>query len=127
MSHGSRREGFERVRDLITRRRRAWAEQHLGAYVQHHWRSELEDVARDHHRFVAAKGRPPTLTQFARFATTAANHWTGGDLGALYTAIGEPAPSQQERPTRLLTEDGYDFARRVYQELGASPSTTTPG
>ncbi|MEV8058769.1 hypothetical protein AB0P37_20245 [Streptomyces antimycoticus] len=94
MSHGTRREGFQQVRDLITRHRRAWAEQHLGAYLKHRWRSELEDVARDHHRFVAAKGRPPTLTQFARFATTAANHWTGGELGALYTAIGEPAPSQ---------------------------------
>lgn len=121
MSHGTRREGFERVRDLITRHRHAWAEQHLGAYVKHRWRSELEDVARDHHRSVAAKGRPPTLPQFARFATTAANHWTGGDLEALYTAIGEPAPSQQKRPTRLLTEDGYDFARRVYQGLGGKP------
>ncbi|MGA6160515.1 TerD family protein [Stenotrophomonas sp. NPDC087984] len=121
MSHGTRRAGFERVRDLITRHRRAWAEQHIGAYLKHRWRSELEDVARDHHRFVAAKGRPPTLTQFARFATTAANHWTGGDLGTLYTAIGEPAPSQQERPARLLTGDSYDFARRVYQELGGKP------
>ncbi|MEV7481973.1 TerD family protein [Streptomyces halstedii] len=121
MSHGSRREGFERVRDLITRHRRTWAEQHLGAYLKQRWRSELEDVARAHHRFVAAKGRPPTLAQFARFAATAANHWTGGDLKALYTAIGEPAPSSQERPARLLTEDGYDFARRVYQELGGKP------
>ncbi|MFE7762897.1 TerD family protein [Streptomyces sp. NPDC057438] len=121
MSHGARRDGFERVRDLITRHRRAWAEQYLGAFVEGRWRSELEEVAHQHHRFVAVKGRPPTLPQFARFATTAANHWTGGDLGALYTAIGEPTPSQQERPTRLLTEDGYDFARRVYQELGGKP------
>ncbi|MEU7489602.1 TerD family protein [Streptomyces sp. NPDC042319] len=121
MSHGTRREGFERVRDLITRHRRAWAEQYLASYVKHRWRSELEDVARNHHRFVAAKGRPPTLAQFARFATTAANHWTGGDLGTLYTAIGEPTPSQQERPARLLTSDGYDFARLVYQELGGKP------
>lgn len=121
MSHGARRDGFERVRDVITRHRRAWAEQYLGAFVEGRWRSELEEVAHQHHRFVAAKGRPPTLPQFARFAITAANHWTGGDLGALYTAIGEPTPSQQERPTRLLTEDGYDFARRVYQELGGKP------
>ncbi|MFI0779271.1 TerD family protein [Streptomyces sp. NPDC021212] len=121
VNRGSRREGFERVRDLITQHRRAWAEQHLSTYVKHRWRSELEDVARGHHRFVAAKGRPPMLPQFARFATAAANHWTGGDLEALYTAIGEPAPSQQQRPARLLTEDGYDFAGRVYQELGGKP------
>ncbi|MET8495936.1 TerD family protein [Streptomyces microflavus] len=118
MGHGRRREGFERVRDLITRYRRAWAEQCLDAYLQHRWRTELEDVAHQLHRFAAAKGRQPTLIQFSRFATTAANHWTGGDLGALYTAIGEPAPAEQKRPARLLAGDGYDFARRVYQELG---------
>lgn len=118
MGHGTRREGFERVRDLITRYRRAWAEQHLEAYLQHRWRSELESIAHQLHRFVAEKGRQPTLIQFSRFATTAANHWTGGDLGALYTAIGEPAPAEQKRPARLLASDGYDFARRVYQELG---------
>lgn len=120
MGHGTRREGFERVRDLVTRYRRAWAEQHLEAYLQHRWRSELESVAHQLHRFVAEKGRPPTLIQFSRFATTAANHWTGGDLGALYTAIGEPAPAVQKRPARLLADDGYDFARRVYQELGGT-------
>ncbi|MER5775123.1 TerD family protein [Streptomyces sp. NPDC002039] len=117
----TRREGFERVRDIVTRHRRAWADKYLGTYLQQLWRTELEDVARAHHRFVAAKGRPPTLIQFAQFATTAANHWTGGDLGALYTAIGEPAPTQQERPTRLLRGDGYDFARSVYQALGGKP------
>ncbi|MFB6854860.1 TerD family protein [Streptomyces sp. NPDC056341] len=122
MSHGTRREGFERVRDLITRHRRAWADQYLAPFVEHRWRSELEGVAHQHHRVVAAKGRPPTLPQFARFATVAANHWTGGDLGALCTAIGEPARSPQQQPTRLLTEDGYDFARRVYQELGGKPA-----
>ncbi|SFL67168.1 TerD family protein [Streptomyces pini] len=121
MSHGTRREGFEQVRDIITRHRRAWAQRHLDAYLQHRWRSELEEVAHQYHRFVAAKGRPPTLAQFARFATPAANHWAGGDLGTLYTTIGEPAPSQQARPTRLLSGDGYDFARRVYQELGGKP------
>ncbi|MFF1872606.1 TerD family protein [Kitasatospora herbaricolor] len=122
-SRGSRREGFELVRDIVTRHRRAWADQYLESYLRHRWRCELEEVAHQYHRYVAAKGRPPTLIQFSRFATTAANHWTGGDLGALYTAIGEPAPSQQERPTRLLTGDGYDFARRVYQELGGKPVT----
>ncbi|MFD5623608.1 TerD family protein [Streptomyces yangpuensis] len=122
MGRGIRRDGFEQVRDLITRHRRQWAQEHLGAYVKRRWRRELEDVAHQHHRHVAAKGRPPTLIQFARFATQAANHWTGGDLGALYTAIGEPAPSQQARLARLLQGDGgYDFARRVYQELGGEP------
>ncbi|MFE2361077.1 TerD family protein [Streptomyces virginiae] len=121
IGYSARREGFERVRDIVTRHRRAWAEEHLATYLQQRWRTELEDVARAHHRFVAAKGRPPTLIQFAQFATTAANRWTGGDLGSVYTAIGEPAAAEQERPTRLLTCDGYDFARRVYEALGGKP------
>lgn len=121
MGRGTRRDGFEQARDLITRHRRQWTKDHLGAYLEHRWRCELEEVAHQHHRYVAAKGRPPTLIQFSRFATEAANRWTGGDLGALYTAIGEPAPSQQARPVRLLRGDGYDFARRVYQELGGEP------
>ncbi|MFF9119029.1 TerD family protein [Streptomyces massasporeus] len=117
-SSGSRREGFERVRDIVTRHRRAWAEQYLDTYLQQRWRTALQDVARAYHRFVAAKGRPPTLIQFSQFAAAAANQWTGGDLGGLYTAIGEPAPAQQERPARLLPGDGSDFARRVYTALG---------
>ncbi|AZM58165.1 MULTISPECIES: TerD family protein [unclassified Streptomyces] len=120
ISRGSRREGFERVRDIITRHRRVWAEQYLDSYLQQRWRTALEGVAQAHHRFVAAKGRPPTLIQFAQFATAAANQWTGGDLGALYTAIGEPAPAQQERPARLLAGDGYEFARRVFAALGGT-------
>ncbi|TWD29707.1 stress response protein SCP2 [Streptomyces sp. T12] len=121
MSGRTRRKGFEGVRDLITLYRRAWTEQHLATYLQHRWRTELESVAHQLHRHVAAKGKPPTLTQFSRFATETANHWTGGDLGALYTAIGEPAPSEQERPAHLLTGDGYDVARRVYRALGGEP------
>ncbi|MFC8262669.1 hypothetical protein ACFUNF_34910 [Streptomyces sp. NPDC057291] len=119
-----RREGFERLRNIITRHRRAWAEAHLEGYLRHRWRSELEDIAHAQHRVVAAKGRPPTpptLTQFAQFAAPAANHWTGGDLGALYTAIGEPAPAQQQRPDRLLPRDGFDFTQRLYQALGGLP------
>ncbi|MGQ4725920.1 TerD family protein [Streptomyces tunisiensis] len=121
MGRHTRRKGFEGVRNLITRYRRAWAERHLATYLQHRCRSELENVAHQLHRHLAAKGRPPTLIQFSRFATEAANHWTGGDLGALYTAIGEPAPSEQERPARLVAGDGYDVARRVYQALGGKP------
>ncbi|MFD5016932.1 TerD family protein [Streptomyces chartreusis] len=117
-SNGSRREGFERVRDIVTRHRRTWAEQYLDTYLQQRSRTALQEVARAHHRYVAAKGRPPTLIQFAQFAIPAANQWTGGDLGGLFTAIGEPAPAQQERPARLLPGDGSDFARRVYIALG---------
>lgn len=60
---------------------------------------------------------PPALIQFAQCATAAANHWTGADLGAPYTAIGEPAPAQQERRAPLLSGDGCDFTHRVFSAL----------
>ncbi|WP_456302818.1 hypothetical protein [Streptomyces mirabilis] len=89
-SGGSRREGFERVRDIATRHRRAWADQYLDTYLQQRWRTALEDVARSHHRFVAAKGRPPTARGGARSAGQAASQsgacraqCQSGRLGAL--------------------------------------------
>ncbi|MBT2423688.1 hypothetical protein J7F01_40995 [Streptomyces sp. ISL-22] len=38
----------------------------------------------------------------------------------LPTAIGEPAPAQQERRARLLSGDGCDFTRRVLSALGGT-------
>ncbi|MEI5011690.1 TerD family protein [Streptomyces sp. PmtA] len=122
-SYGSwiRRDGFEYLRDIVTRHRRAWADTYLDNYLRGRWHSELEAVAHAYHRTVAAKGRPPTLKQFAQFAAQAANHWCGGDLGALYTAIGEPAPAVQQRPDRFADQDAFTIASQVYQALGGTP------
>lgn len=84
-----RREGFEILRDVVTRHRRAWAAQHLDGYLRHRWDSELRQVSREYSRRIAAAGKPPTPRQFASFAASVANHWFGGDLAALYAALGE--------------------------------------
>lgn len=42
-----------------------------------------------------------------RLAAQAANHWCGSDLGALYTAIGEPAPVVQQRPDRFADQEKH--------------------
>ncbi|MDX3213955.1 TerD family protein [Streptomyces sp. ME02-6991-2B] len=119
-SIGTRRDGFHHLRDIITRHRRAWAETHLDSYLDSRWRTALHDVARTFHRTVATKGKPPTLVQFAKFGSEAANHWCGGDLSALYTALGERCPASQQR-VRLLPGDAYAFAQTVFTGLGGQP------
>jgi hypothetical protein len=114
---GQRRDGFELLRDVITRHCRSWTHAHLAAYLRHRWNHELSNVARELHRFIAANGKAPTFRQFARFAASAANHWFNGDLAGLYTAIGEKAPAVPRR-VDLLATTAHDFVNAVYTELG---------
>ena len=62
----TRRPGFEILRDIVTRHRRAWAERYLDPYLKTRWDSELREAARHHAEAIAAKGKPPTPKQFAR-------------------------------------------------------------
>lgn len=117
MGGGSRRDGFEILRDVVTRHRRLWAGQHLDAYLHQRWESELTEAAREFSRRVAARAKAPTIKQFASFASTAANHWFGGDLAALYAALGETAPAKPQR-IDLLAGDPLAFVRRVFIDLG---------
>lgn len=114
---GQRRDGFEVLRDIVTRHRRAWADAHLEGYLRDRWDSELRAVAREYNRRLAGKGKPPTFKQFASFATDAANHWFNGDLGAVFASFGERAPATTER-IDLLAGDPLEFVRTVYQALG---------
>lgn len=120
ISTKSRRDGFEQLRDIITRHRRRWAGRHLGDYLRSRWQMELREAAREHSRFIAAKGKPPTAKQFAKTAATAANRWQGGDLAALYTAIGEKSPITPARAA-LVPDDHEAFVRAVFDELGGEP------
>lgn len=117
----SRRDGFETLRDIITRHRRDWAADHLEAYLTAVWQTELRDAGHDYNRFVAEKGRSPTAKQFAKEAAMAANHWFGGDFSALYTAIGEKSPVKPVRAA-LMPDDRAAFARNVFANLGGRPS-----
>jgi len=117
---GERREGFEILRDLVTRHRRLWARAHLERYLRAQWETELRAVALDHHRAIGDRGKAPTLKQTAKFAAEAASRWTGGDLAALLGMIGEKSPPPARR-TLLLHEDGRRFAARVFARLGGTP------
>lgn len=91
---GTRRDGFERVRDLITAARRAWADQHLDSYLHARRTLALEGAAGRYHVAVNARGgKPPTIKQTAKQAADAVNLWLGGDLAAFYRLIREKSPA----------------------------------
>lgn len=118
MGHGSRREGFEDLRDIITRHRKTWAEQHLRDYLRKRAEIDVREAARVFHVKSAERGgKSPTPKQFARTAAVATNRWFGGDVAALYRAFGERSPISPVR-VRVVPEDIEGFAARVYAALG---------
>ena len=119
MTVGSRRSGFELLRNVVTTHRRAWAAKYLDAYLRMRWESELRVAAREYARFIEVKGKAPTGRQFAKFANAPTNHWFGGDVNALYAALGEKAPGFTQR-VRLLPREPESLALQVFYALGGS-------
>ena len=120
MSRGSRRGGFDGLRDLVTRGRREWAERYLAAYLRGRWESEVRRAGREYSRLTAEKGKPPTAKQYAKHGAEAANHWFAGDIAALMAALGEKSPIQPQRQ-QLLPADRMQFVQTVYSALGGQP------
>ncbi len=114
---GTRRNGFEILRDIVTRYRRQWAADHLERYLRWRWESELRQVAWEHSRWLAAKGKAPTLKQFAKIAAPAANHWFGGDIADLFGAFGERPPARAGR-VRLMPTNREALVHLVWKGLG---------
>jgi hypothetical protein len=117
MSSGYRRSGFEELRDIMTRHRRAWASQYLTTYLRERWEVEIREAARLHAQAVAQRGTPPTAKQFARHAAIPVNHWLGGDMAAIYSALGEKSPVHPRR-VALMPSDRRGFALTVFDRLG---------
>lgn len=123
MKSGQRRAGFERLRDILTRHRRSWAQRYLDSYLERKSAVDLGIAAARHAEEIAGRKRPPTAKQFARFlrhAVGPTNLWLGGDLAAFFAAIGEESPLQPVRVS-LMPADRRGFAARVFQELGGFP------
>jgi hypothetical protein len=119
MSIGTRRSGFEGLRDIVTQYRRTWATKYLDEYLRARWESEIRQTAREFARHLEVKRKPPTGKQFAKVAEAPANHWFGGDAGSLYAAFGEKAPTPMRR-VRLLPSDTTSLAVCVFYALGGS-------
>ncbi len=126
MSHGSHREGFENLRDIITRHRRVWAEKHLQRYLSKRAENDVREAVKVFHVKSAERGgKPPTPKQFARTAAIPANRWFGGDVKALYRAFGERSPVSPVR-VRIVPEDVESFVARVYAALGGVKVSSSP-
>jgi hypothetical protein len=120
-SSGTRRDGFEQLRDVITHYRRAWASRFLEAYVRARWETELKATARQFHLMTEEKGKPPTLKQFVKHAIAPARHWFGGDVGLLYTSLGQKLPNESVRRGLRLPQDTRSFVNAVFGALGGRP------
>ena len=126
MGHGSRREGFENLRDIITRHRRAWAKKHLQDYLRERAENDVRESARLFYVKSAKRGgKPPTPKQFTRTAAVPTDRWFGGDVSALYRAFGERSPVAPVR-VRVVPEDVESFVARVYAALGGVEVATSP-
>lgn len=117
VSSGSRRAGFERLRDIITRHRQAWAQQYLDTYLRARWEVPLRAASEAYNKLLHDKGKPPTAKQVAKLAEEVTNAWFGGDLHAFYGAIGEKVLAQTERRLRL-PQDRERFIGKVFAWLG---------
>ena len=119
-SSGTRRNGFELLRDVITRHRRWWTSNVAERYVRARWESQLRAVGRQFHLMTEEKGKPPTLKQFAKHAVPAARLWFGGDVDLLYAALGQRLHTKTERRT-LMPRVTVAFADLVFEALGGRP------
>jgi hypothetical protein len=116
-SYGTRREGFPILRDIITRYRRQWTEEHLDRYLRMLWESEIRKVGHTYNQFMNDTGKAPKPKQFAKVAAQTTNHWFGGDISGLYGAIQEKSPIHPQH-TSILPADRFAFAFSIFRALG---------
>lgn len=114
----TRRDGFERLRDIVTTHRRVWARNHLDAYLRSCWERPLTDLSESQHQALAARGKPMTAKQFATKAAPIANAWFGGRLDLVYAAIGEKAIQAQVDVGPDLPTTIQELSRYVFHLLG---------
>ena len=112
-----RRPGFTTMRDIVTAYRRAWAKEHLDAYLARLWQDDLRAVAQQVNHHHAEKGKPPTARQLAGMTAKAANRWCGGQIGLLCAAIGEKDTIGQTHEQKVPSERRL-FLRRLFSALG---------
>jgi hypothetical protein len=117
VSGGSRRAGFEKLRDIITRHRRAWTQKYFELYLKRLWESEISQAANAFFLKMSEKsGKPPTVKQFVSTASSPTKNWFGGDISLLYTAIGERIPFTPQKRL-MMPQDKIPFVKNVAKFL----------
>lgn len=125
-TRGERRAGYELVRDVITRHRRAWAERYMPGYLEARWKADLQATGEAYHRHAADRAKPPTVKQFADMAAAAATNWFAGDLSAVYNVLGLRSPLPPTTYQRCVPEDPRAFTKRLQAVLLAASGTSAP-
>lgn len=117
VSSGSRRAGFEKLRDIISRYRQSWTEKYLEQYLKTRWESEITPAANTFFLKMSEKtGKSPTVKQFVSTAATPTKNWFGGDISLLYTAIGEKIPFRPEKHL-LMPKNKTAFVKKIAELL----------
>jgi hypothetical protein len=117
LSIGTRRNGFEKLRDIITRHRQHWAEKYFKQYLKIQWESEINKAANIFFlKMNENGGKPLNVKQFASTATLATNQWFGGNISLLYMAIGERI-TFQPKCHLLMPKDEIGFVKKVAELL----------
>ena len=117
VSSSSRRAGFEKLRDIISRYRRSWTEKYLEQYLKTRWESEITPAANMFFLKMSEKGgKAPTVKQFVSTAATPAKNWFGGNISLLYTAIGEKIPFRPEKHL-LMPKNKNTFVKKIAELL----------
>jgi tetratricopeptide (TPR) repeat protein len=118
--------GFDRLRDVITRHRRTWAAAHLASYLAKRSEEEIRAAGTSFHRMLAEKNKPPAPKVFGKKVRGTVDHWFGGDLGALYTAIGEKRPFETRRAQQAVPDDRPAFVQRFAAAIRSDLRTDLP-
>ncbi|BCL83773.1 hypothetical protein ccbrp13_62380 [Ktedonobacteria bacterium brp13] len=125
MASGRRREGFEKLRDIVSSYRRQWAERYLDYYLQQRFHTEMGEVIHVY-QLISKPERTPTATKrFITDAEMATNHWFGGDISKLYGAIQQPSPIEPRR-VAILPLDSAKFVSAVYEALNTTNGRAMP-
>lgn len=117
VSNGSRRAGFEKLRDIISRYRQSWTEKYLEQYLKTRWESEITPAANTFFLKMSEKsGKAPTVKQFVSIAATPTKNWFGGDISLLYTAISEKIPFRPKKHL-LMPKNKIAFVKKIAELL----------
>lgn len=117
VSSGSRRAGFEKLRDIISRYRQSWTGKYLEQYLKTRWESDITPAANTFFLKMSEKsGKAPTVKQFVSTAATPTKNWFGGDISFLYTAIGEKIPFRPEKHL-LMPKNKIAFVKKIAELL----------
>lgn len=115
-------EVFRRLRDVVTRHRRAWIQGQLDRYLDARWRRDLETAANAYRELHVGRGKPPTVKQAFPKLHRAAATWFGGDLSELARAVhlDGPVTEPMRRSELELPSDMPQVRRKVSRLLGGS-------